>query len=45
MASETPAKSLGIENKGVIKVGADADFIAVDDDINVTAVVIAGELQ
>lgn len=45
MASETPAKSLGIENKGVIKVGADADFIAVDDDLNVTAVVIAGELQ
>lgn len=45
MASETPAKSIGIANKGVLKVGADADFIAVDDDLNLTAVVIAGELQ
>lgn len=45
MASETAAKSIGIENKGVLRVGADADFIAVDDDLNLTAVVIAGELQ
>ena len=37
MASETPAKLLGIK-KGKIEVGYDADFIVVDDEMNVKAV-------
>ncbi len=45
MASETPAKAHGFKNKGVVEVGMDADFIVVDDDINLTQVVVAGELQ
>lgn len=44
MASQTPAKSIGID-KGVIEVGADADFIAVDDDLNLIECVIGGKLQ
>lgn len=37
MASETPAKLLGIK-KGKIAVGYDADFVVVDDEMNVKAV-------
>ena len=37
MASETPAKLLGIK-KGKIEVGYDADFVVVDDEMNVKAV-------
>ena len=42
MASRTPANLLGL-NKGQLKVGFDADFIAVDADYNVTATVIGGK--
>lgn len=44
MASETPSRAIGV-NKGVIEVGADADFIAVDEKYNVVNTVIGGELQ
>lgn len=37
MASRTPAKLLGL-NKGEIKVGFDADFIAVDDNYDVKCI-------
>jgi N-acetylglucosamine-6-phosphate deacetylase len=33
MASATPAALLGV-NKGLLKVGYDADFILLDDDFN-----------
>ena len=44
MASETAAKSIGVYNKGVLAVGKDADFIAVDDDLQLTSVVIGGKI-
>lgn len=42
MASRTPAEMLGIK-KGRILVGYDAEFIAVDDNLNLTMCVIKGE--
>lgn len=41
MASETPAQLLGI-NKGKIKVGYDADFIVLDNKLNILTTVIGG---
>jgi len=44
-ASYKPAQILGIENKkGTLDVGADADFIFLDDQLFVKACYIAGEL-
>ena len=43
MASANPAKAMGIENKGRIKTGFDADFLMVDRDFNVTDVYIGGK--
>ena len=43
MASETPSKLLGI-NKGMLKEGFDADFIAVNDDLTINNIVIKGEI-
>ncbi|SPQ96080.1 N-acetylglucosamine-6-phosphate deacetylase [Plasmodiophora brassicae] len=40
-----PAQLLGISNrKGVLDVGCDADFVLLDDDLNVLETYIAGEL-
>lgn len=39
-----PAELLGIQNfKGTLNVGADADFVFLDDDLNVVKCFIAGE--
>ena len=43
MASNTPATLIGV-NKGRLEAGYDADFIAVDDKLNVVHTVIMGEL-
>ena len=42
MASATPAKMMGL-NKGIIAVGADADFIVLEDDLTLRRTVIAGK--
>lgn len=43
MASETPAKLLNVK-KGRLLPGYDADFIVVDDDLNVITTVVGGEI-
>ena len=44
-ASEHPAQMLGIfPQKGSLDYGADADFILIDDDANVTATFLNGDL-
>ena len=43
MASETPAKLLGL-NKGQLKEGFDADFIALDENLNLKYTVINGKI-
>jgi N-acetylglucosamine-6-phosphate deacetylase len=44
-ASKGPARVLGLEAaKGSLAVGMDADLILIDDDINVRATVVAGEV-
>lgn len=45
MASLSPAKAIGEDkNKGSIEIGKDADMIIFDDDINISAVIIAGKM-
>ena len=43
MASETPAKSLGL-NKGKIEVGYDADLVILNDDFSVYKTIIGGKI-
>ena len=45
MASETPARIMGIlDHKGTLEKGKDADFLIMDDDINLKAVYSMGKL-
>ncbi len=43
MASYNPCKLMGIENKGSIEVGKDADLILLDSNLNLKATIIAGK--
>lgn len=43
MATEVPAKMMGLDTKGKIEVGMDADFIIVDDDFNLVRAIARGE--
>lgn len=43
MATETPSKLMGI-NKGRLEVGFDADFLIIDDNMNIIDTVIGGEI-
>lgn len=43
MATETPAGLLGI-NKGKIAKGYDADLLIIDDELNISSVIINGEI-
>lgn len=42
MASEVPARLLGLENKGVIRPGADADLVLLDGGLEVLATIARG---
>ncbi|HET7767787.1 MAG TPA: N-acetylglucosamine-6-phosphate deacetylase [Chloroflexota bacterium] len=45
MASTTPAAALGLDDrKGRVREGYDADLVLLDDTLNVTATIAAGEL-
>ena len=45
MASETPAKIIGIDNcKGTLQRGKDADIVILDKDVNVRCVFSYGEI-
>ncbi|MBR5218260.1 MAG: amidohydrolase family protein, partial [Clostridia bacterium] len=39
----TPARIVGIENKGAIKQGFDADIIIFDDNINIERNIVGGK--
>lgn len=43
MASETPAKSLGL-NKGKIEIGYDADLVILNDDFSVYKTIVGGKI-
>jgi len=43
MVTKTPAKIMGLQNKGELKVGYDADIVIFDDDIRVESVILKGE--
>ena len=44
MITLTPAKIMGLKNKGSISKGKDADFVVFDEDINVKNVFVCGAL-
>jgi len=44
MMSATPAKIMGITNKGVLAVGKDADIILFDDNIQVCTTIVEGRV-
>ena len=43
MATANPARALGLNTKGRLKVGADADFVILSRDLDVRRTLIAGE--
>lgn len=43
MMTETPARIMGLENKGRLKAGADADFAVFDENVNIKAVIAKGK--
>ena len=44
LATSNPARSLGLENKGEIAVGMDADLIVLDEQVNVLLTMVKGEI-
>jgi N-acetylglucosamine-6-phosphate deacetylase len=43
MATENPARAIGLENKGRLAVGADADLVVLSPQLNVMQTFIGGE--
>ncbi len=44
MATSVPARSLGLEHKGSIRPGADADIVLLDRDLNVCLTMVKGKM-
>ena len=44
MLSTTPARILGLDRKGRIAPGYDADLVAIDDALNIRLTIVAGEI-
>jgi len=44
MLTQTPARIMGLKNKGVLARGMDADIVAFDSDINIKSVISKGNL-
>ncbi len=43
-ASASPAQSLGLNNKGIVTEGKDADLVFLDSDLNVVKTMVAGRV-
>ena len=43
MATENPARSIGLETKGRLEVGADADLVVLSPDLEVVRTLAGGE--
>ena len=43
MASENPARSIGLENKGRLAIGADADFVVISPELEVQRTFVDGK--
>lgn len=45
MLTETPARIMGLKNKGILARGMDADIVAFDGDINIKCVISKGKVE
>ena len=45
MLTETPARIMGLKNKGILARGMDADIVAFDRDINIKSVIAKGKVE
>jgi len=45
MMTSTPARIMGLDSKGYLAIGRDADIVLFDDDIRVAVTIIAGEVR
>lgn len=45
MITKNPAKIMGLDSKGVVKEGYDADIVIFDDDINIQYVILDGKVK
>ena len=43
MATANPARLMGLDKKGKIEVGCDADIIVLDSELNLKKVIVRGE--
>src|SRR4029077_19955293 len=43
MATQNPARSIGLEAKGEFKIGADADFVMISPNLDVLRTIACGE--
>jgi N-acetylglucosamine-6-phosphate deacetylase len=43
MATENPARAIGLENKGRLKVGADADLVVLSSDLELLQTFCGGD--
>ena len=44
MATETPAKAMGLKNKGSLDIGFDADITIFDENINIQLTIVGGNV-
>ena len=45
LCSRTPARVLGLRKKGYLAVGMDADVVLLDDDLQLRATIVGGEIR
>jgi N-acetylglucosamine-6-phosphate deacetylase len=45
MMTQTPARLMGLDNKGVLRRGMDADIIIFDEDVTLKSAIVGGKTR